>query len=152
MRSLNLLAALCILLAGCSPPGPSAEIKLGWGHSIQDLAKLEEVFALQGFQPDPTAHISTGSPTELKWPWRYEVDGNTFSYFQHPASGTSELRAVIALSDGIGRLRVGIYGNGSCQDEVFTKERKEQLSKLAAALGDRFKRKLSVQYDPGERC
>jgi hypothetical protein len=146
------LAILCILLVGCTPPGPSAELTLGWGHSIVGLAELEGIFMQHGFNPEMRESISTGSAGESAPAWRHRGEGKTFSYFRDGPRDDYGLRAVLSLSDIAGRLRVIVFGRGACQDEAFNRDRQQQLAKLATAIGERFKRKVTFKYDPGGRC
>jgi hypothetical protein len=148
----GLLAILCILLVGCTPPGPSAELTLGWGHSIIGLAELEGIFVQHGFKPEMRESISSGSAGESVPAWRHRGEGTTFSYFSDGPADDYGLRAVLSLSDIAGRLRVIVFGRGACQHEAFNRDRQDQLAKLATAIGERFKRKVTFKYDPGGRC
>ena len=113
---------------------------------------LEESLLQHGFQPELQHYLSIESAKDSVQPWRYRSEGSVFSYFVLPSSEASQLRAVLALSERTGRLRLVVGGHGACLSEVFNPERQVQLEKLALTIGERFGRKEKFHYDAGTRC
>jgi hypothetical protein len=165
MRRAGLLLVFGLLLAGCQPHGPVATLGLGWWHKDEDLTNLEEVFVLHGFQPELQDYLSAESAKESVKPWRYKSDGVIYAYFVFPAAVSSAsttqryreavfpLRAILSLTEGMGRLNVGIGGpSGDCSTKRFVKSDEELIEGLALRIGERFKRKIRVRYIDSERC
>ena len=151
-RRATLVSVACLLIAGCQPLGPRAELGLGWFRDIGDLARLEEVFVHNGFQPELQDYLSAESAAESVQPWRYKSDGVIYSYFTYPSGSECPMRAILHLSGMARRLGVLIGGRDACPDRGFLKEDRERLDQLEREIGQRFNRRANFRYVKSERC
>jgi len=146
------LSALCVFLAACQPDGPVAEVHLGWGHVYEDLAKLEKIFLLSGFQYEIQDRQSTESAVESVHPWRYKSGGTIYSYFNYSPQGADRLRAILSLKESTGRLSVRVGGGDNCPSKGFTTGARKRIEELPPQIRSEFGKNVQVKYIDSERC
>lgn len=146
------LLVLCVSLSACQLHGPIAEVRLGWGYKYEDLARLEKIFLLSGFQYEIQDRQSTESAFESVYPWRYKSGGEIYSYFNYSSDGADRLRAILSLMAGTGRLSVRIVGGDNCPSKGFTAGARTRIEELPPQIKSEFGRNVQVKYIDSEHC
>lgn len=147
-----ILSVLCIFLSACQPDGPIAEVHLGWSFEYEDLARLEKILLLSGFQYEIQDRQSTESAVESVYPWRYKAGGVIYSYFNYSPDGADRLRAILSLKESTGRLSVRIGGGDNCPSEGFTTGARKRIEELLPQIKIEFGQNVQVKYIDSERC
>ncbi len=146
------LSLVCVLIAGCQPLGPRAELGLGWFRSLDQLEELEAVCLSQGFVAMPQDYPSAQGAEEPIKPWRHKSDGVIYSYFAYPSRESKDLYAILFLSEKLGRLRVLIWGRDACPNRLFHQVDQDRLDHLARAIGEQFRKKVKFGLLESQRC
>lgn len=153
MRPASILFAILVLLAGCQPHGPIAELNLGWMRKIADLELLEDLLRQSGFQPEPQQYFSEQQAFESVKSWRRKVDGRIYSIFRSSPDDPTALRAVLALHERTGRLDIRVVGfERDCETRLFVKPDQANIDRLQIAVRERIYKKARFQYAQSQRC
>jgi hypothetical protein len=147
-----ILSVLCVFLSACQPDGPIAEVHLSGGYEHEDLARLEKIFLLSGFQYEIQDRSSPERAAESVYPWRYQSGGVIYSYFNYSPDGADRLRAILSLNESTGRLSVRISGGDNCPSKGFTTGARRSIEELPPQIKSEFGHKIQVKYIDSERC
>jgi hypothetical protein len=143
---------LCAFLSSCQLHGPIAEIYLGWGYEIEDVARLEKLFLLSGFEYEMQHYLSADSALESVHPWRYKASGVIYSYFKQSSQDADRHRAILWFRESIGRLRARIIGGDSCPNKGFSEKDRKRIEALMSRIRGELGQSVEIKYIESERC